>query len=488
MSDPPAQYDAPTIRGSETRTAEATKSDCESRLPCRFAGYELISELARGGMGIVFRARQLDLNRIVAVKMILDGRFANCDDVRRFQAEAESAAKLDHPGIVPIHEVGEHEGRHFFSMAFVDGESLSQRLQRGPLEIDDASSMMADVADAVHYAHGQGVIHRDIKPGNILIDEGDRPRVTDFGVAKQLSDDGMTVQGELIGTPGYMPPEQARGDEVTFASDVYSLGAVLYETLTGRAPFQSANQLDTLHQVLEDEVIPPRSLNSQVPHDLETITLKCLEKNPLDRYETAEEVADELRRHLNGESILAKPPCLTKRSRTWIRKNLLVASMSGLTTVALVAGMVGMAWRVRMEVKRADGLEGELIQLRDQIDTDTLRTALAQMQQAEFHRFWRLADSDRIALLAKEEAERDRSLGLLLAIEACKRYPHEEMNKDTRACVVLENLLGEDNLVDKNGVPLLGDKLLDRAQNLAGRTLTESEIKQFVTTPERKKR
>ena len=215
MSQTPPNLDAPTIQSqSDTAAGNESRRCASTSWPVRFGRYELLEQVAKGGMGVVFRARQLDLNRTVAVKMIIDGVLANDDDIQRFLAEAESAAHLDHAGIVPIYEVGQHDGRHFFSMAFVDGESLAGRLTSGPLESREAASLIADVADAIEYAHGQGVIHRDLKPGNILLDQCGRPRVTDFGVAKQVSspDRGLTIQGELLGTPSYMPPEQARGD------------------------------------------------------------------------------------------------------------------------------------------------------------------------------------------------------------------------------------------------------------------------------------
>ncbi|MGH7140235.1 MAG: serine/threonine-protein kinase, partial [Pirellulales bacterium] len=275
-----------------------------------FGEYELLAEIARGGMGVVFRARQTRLNRTVAVKMILAGELASHDDVRRFLSEAESAAGLDHPGIVPVYECGQIGGQHFFSMGFIEGQSLAALLAAGPLPPRRAAELVAEVADAVDYAHERGVIHRDLKPGNILLEQGGHPRVTDFGLAKRVaSDSNLTRSGQALGTPSYMPPEQASGklDAIGRAADVYALGAVLYAALTGRPPFQAATPLDTLLQVLEQEPVAPRQLNADVPRDLETIALKCLEKDPLKRYATAAELADELRRFLRGEPIAARP-------------------------------------------------------------------------------------------------------------------------------------------------------------------------------------
>jgi serine/threonine-protein kinase len=260
----------------------------------------LIEEIARGGMGVVFKARQKSLNRIVALKMILSGELARKEDVKRFYTEAEAAANLDHPGIVPIYEVGQCEGQHYFSMSFVEGQSLAEKVAQAPLESRDAAALVRAVAEAVHYAHQKGVIHRDLKPENILLDREGRARITDFGLAKQMEARGhLTSAGQVLGTPHYMPPEQASGnlEAIGPATDVYALGAVLYRLVTGRPPFQAANALDTLMQVIGQEPAAPRQLNPQVPRDLETIILKCLNKNPHRRYQTAEDLAQDLNRY-----------------------------------------------------------------------------------------------------------------------------------------------------------------------------------------------
>src|SRR5271165_6780868 len=262
-----------------------------------FGDYEIIREIARGGMGVVFQARQVSLNRPVALKMILAGQLANDTDVKRFYTEAEAAANLDHPGIVPIFEVGQHEGQHYFSMGFVEGQSLAQRLADGPLPPREAAELIAKVAQAIEFAHQRGVNHRDLKPANILLDRNDNPRVTDFGLAKKLqTDSGLTGSGQIMGTPSYMPPEQAGGHrgEVGPEADVYALGATLYALVTGRPPFQAAAPMDTVIQVISDEPVPPRRLNASIPLDLETICLKCLEKDPRRRYGSARALAEEL--------------------------------------------------------------------------------------------------------------------------------------------------------------------------------------------------
>ena len=309
-----------------------------------FGDYELVEEIARGGMGVVYKARQVNLNRIVALKMILAGQLAGEDDVKRFYTEAEAAAKLDHPGIVPIFEIGEHEGQHYFSMGYIEGSSLANRVADGPLPPREAAEMVVKIAAAVEYAHQQGIIHRDLKPANVLLDANGQPRVTDFGLAKQMKvDSGLTGTGQILGTPSYMPPEQAAGksDEIGPAADVYALGAILYCLLTGRPPFQSSNPMDTLLAVLDQEPVPPRQLNAQTPWDLETIALKCLVKSPPRRYATARELADELERYLAGRPILARPVGRVERAWRWCKRNPVVASLSAAICLAIVGIAIG---------------------------------------------------------------------------------------------------------------------------------------------------
>ncbi|MFI5461465.1 MAG: protein kinase [Isosphaerales bacterium] len=301
----------------------------------------MIREIARGGMGVVFRARQVSLNRTVALKMILAGQLANETDVKRFYTEAEAAANLDHPGIVPIFEVGQHEGQHYFSMGFVEGQSLSQRLAEGPLPAREAAELIRRVSESIEYAHQHGVIHRDLKPANILLDPEGNPRVTDFGLAKKVQgDSGLTGSGQIMGTPSYMPPEQAGGKrgEVGPAADVYALGATLYALVTGRPPFQAATPMDTVIQVISDEPVPPRRLNATVPRDLETICLKCLEKDPRRRYGSARALAEELNRFLSGEPIVARPVGPAERAVKWVRRRPVIASLAAGVVLALVLG------------------------------------------------------------------------------------------------------------------------------------------------------
>jgi hypothetical protein len=278
-------------------------------LPCRFGDYELREEIGRGGMGVVYRARQASLGRDVAVKMILRGNLASEADHERFAAEAQAAARLDHPGIVPVYEVGEVNGRPYFSMKYVSGTTLAQRLADGPLPPREAARLLSTVARGIHFAHMRGVLHRDLKPSNILIDTDGEPHVTDFGLAKQIeAGETLTKTGAVLGTPAYMAPEQAAGQrgQVGPASDVYSLGVILYHMLTGRPPFQAASPAEMVLLVLEQDPVPPRMLNPKADRDLEMIALRCLQK-PIDlRYPSAAALADDLDAYLNNESISAR--------------------------------------------------------------------------------------------------------------------------------------------------------------------------------------
>src|SRR5213594_4071776 len=273
----------------------------------RFGDYELLEEIAQGGMGIVYKARQMSLNRMVAVKMILAGQFATAQIAQRFRGEAAAAGTLQHPNIVAIHEIGMHEGQHFFSMDYVEGQNLAQLVGIRPLPPHKAARYVKVIAEAIHYAHQQGILHRDLKPSNVLIDAAtDQPRVTDFGLAKRIDgESSLTVTGQVLGSPNFMPPEQAGGNrgKVGRHSDVYGLGAIFFYTLTARAPFQGATLETTIHEVLNTEPLSPRLLNPSVPRDLETICLKCLEKEPARRYGSVQELADELGRFNRGQPI-----------------------------------------------------------------------------------------------------------------------------------------------------------------------------------------
>jgi len=292
-------------------------------LPRRFGDFELLSELGRGGMGIVYRARQLSLDRIVALKMILGGRLAPAADLARFRAESRSVAQLNHPQIVPVYEVGEEAGQPYFTMKYVDGTTLARRLAEGPMPAREAAAILAPVARAIHYAHEQGVLHRDLKPSNILLDVDGGPHVSDFGLAKRVEgNDPLTLTGAILGTPCYMAPEQAAGTRGKLgpASDVYSLGTMLYQMLTGRPPFQAASPVDTVLLVLEQDPLPPRLLNPRADRELEMISLKCLQKPPDLRYPSAAALADDLESYLVDEPIAARSGLLSQVVMRWFRE------------------------------------------------------------------------------------------------------------------------------------------------------------------------
>ena len=314
----------------------------ECQLPRAFGEYELLEEIAHGGMGIVYRARQKSLDRIVAVKLLQFGSLSSAEYVKRFRAEASAAASLQHPNIVSVHEVGVHEGQHYLVMNFVNGPPLSRLAGQGPLPAKTAAAYLECIAEAVHCAHEHGILHRDLKPSNVLIDENNRPQVTDFGLAKRMDgESSLTLSGQVLGSPNYMPPEQASAEhgKVTRRSDVYGLGAILYHLLTGRPPFQTASLNEAIQQVTQVEPVAPRLLNPSVPVDLETICLKCLEKETGRRYPTAQMVADELCRFLNGESIQARPVGMLERFWRWCRRKPLVASLCAVTAAAIVGGL-----------------------------------------------------------------------------------------------------------------------------------------------------
>ncbi len=319
--------------------------------------YEILERVGRGGMGIVYRARQRSLNRIVALKVLGGGDLASPAALARFRREAEAAAKLDHPNIVPIYEVGEYEANPFLVMKFIEGASLAERMNEFVLSgrregsaggAADArhremeiTRLVALVARSVHYAHGRGVLHRDVKPANILLDREDRPHLTDFGLARLLdAPPGLTVTSELLGTPAYMSPEQAASRPVSAASDIYSLGAVFYELLTGRRPFDAKQPAEVIQQVLQEEPIHPRTINPSIPRDLATICLKCLDKEPARRYASGLELAEDLERWQRCEPIRARPTSPILQLRRWARRNPAVAAL----ILTLAGGLAMTLW------------------------------------------------------------------------------------------------------------------------------------------------
>jgi WD40 repeat protein len=368
----------PTAPGGETPhpAAQTVRLAPPAGTGTRVGGYELMEVLGRGGMGVVWKARQLQANRLVALKLVLAGELAGDADVRRFQEEAEIAAGLDHPNLVPLYEVGEDQGRHFFSMRLIGGGHLGQHLAHFRERPREVAALLLVVARAVQHAHQHGLLHRDLKPGNILLSRrasslacppsppgqagslSYEPHVADFGLARRLErGPGLTRSGAVVGTPEYMAPEQARGERnLTTATDVYGLGAVLYTLLTGQPPFRGRNDLETLEQVVNRAAAGPRSLNPRVDRDLETICLKCLHKEPARRYATAAELALDLERYLNHEPIRARPAGRLRHAWSWCRRNPAVAVLSAALLLSLVAGVIvsaGLAWRALAEADTA---------------------------------------------------------------------------------------------------------------------------------------
>jgi hypothetical protein len=342
--------------------------------PPHIPGYEVLGVLGRGGMGVVYRARQTELNRPVALKLSLAGAYADPREVARFRREAEAAARLQHPHVVQVYDVGEYDGHAYFAMELLEGGSLARKLGGTPQPARPAAELVQTLARALHHAHQRGILHRDLKPANVLLAADGTAKVSDFGLARRLDGQlSLTPTGLVLGTPSYMPPEQAGGDNraVGPAADVYALGAVLYELLTGRPPFKAATSFDTLLQVMTDDPVPPRRLAPGVPRDLETVCLKCLQKDPTKRYGSAEALAEDLGRWLKGEPIRARPAGRGERLWRWCRRNPALAAVTGLAAAALaaVAGLsLGFVWNLRLEQQRtraalreAEGLTASLV-------------------------------------------------------------------------------------------------------------------------------
>ncbi len=347
-----------SVPGLDSLLQRETESASRPKLPDSIAGYQIIRELGRGAMGVVYMARQRGLKRLVALKMILSGDVAGEHELNRFRAEANAVAQLQHPGIIQIYEVGEDNGRPFFSLEFVDGASLQQKIKDNPLLPREAAAMLQKMAEAMAYAHSRGVIHRDLKPANVLLTSSGEPKIGDFGLAKKLDDDesAMTRTGAVLGTPSYMSPEQASGlnQEVGPLSDVYSLGAVFYDLLTGRPPFRGTSVMDTLLQLRTREPVAPRELQPGIPRDLETICLKCLQKDRTKRYADAQALADDLKRYLNGEAILARPVSRFEKTWRWCRRNPFKAVTAALGIIGVIAYAVTVSLLLSMVNEQKD--------------------------------------------------------------------------------------------------------------------------------------
>ena len=349
-SELPDSHETPTLAGPDAVIGDFVV-DADA-----VPGYDLLGELGRGGMGVVYKARDQNLKRTVALKMILSGAHASDEDMQRFQIEAEAVAKLQHPNIVQIYEVSEHEGRPYIALEFADGGSLDEKIAGKPQDQQESAQLIETLAGAMQLAHENDIIHRDLKPANILLNTDGEPRITDFGLAKRMDEDSnQTKSGAVMGTPSYMAPEQAGGksDILGPATDTYALGAILYHMLAGRPPFRAATQLDTIMQVLTEEPVAPRKLNPALAVDLETICLKCLEKDVHRRYESAAALGEDLRRFQSGEPILARPVTVVERSWKWAKRRPAVAGMISVSALALM-GLVlfGLSYNTQLKKQR----------------------------------------------------------------------------------------------------------------------------------------
>jgi serine/threonine-protein kinase len=370
-SDPPggtpprgrSPTELPTIHGYALKgndPQESVPRPAQAALPT-VPGYEVQGVLGHGGVGVVYRARHLRLNRAVALKMLLAGPYARPEELERFLREAQAVAGLRHPNVVQVYDVGDADGRPYFTMELVEGGSLSQKLAGAPQPAAWAASLVATLAGAVHVAHQRGVVHRDLKPANVLLTEDGMPKVTDFGLARRLEEGGgLTLSGQPLGTPSYMAPEQARGEKGAIgpATDVYALGAILYELLTGRPPFRAETATATLQQVLTDEPVPPGRLNPAVPRDLQTICLKCLDKEPAQRYASALALAEDLRRFERREPITVRPAGTLERAAKWVRRRPTAAALLA-AGVLMLAGITAAAvWYADDRARRHTEAQG----------------------------------------------------------------------------------------------------------------------------------
>ena len=420
---------------------------------CKIDGYEILDELGRGAMGVVYHARQKDLGRSVALKRIVAGQLAGEEEIRRFRLEAEAAATLEHPGIVPIFEIGEYDDQPYFSMGYVAGGSLSDLLKEGPLEPEKAARISLELADSVGYAHSKGILHRDLKPGNILIDENGRTRITDFGLAKRLDGTSeLTASGQILGTPSFMAPEQASGKihEVREPADLYALGAILYHMLCGHPPFRAASQIDTLIQVVTDDPIPPKEVNRNVPVDLNTICLKCLEKKPENRYASVEEFGEDLKRFIESKPILARPRGPLLQVVKWMNRHralsvaLSICLLFLITVVCLSIGMAiqqaNAATKLRNEKNKTDNA---LIDLKDQITETEKQEKLARAAQWQAEQAMRAGEAQKLAALSQANLQDFPQRAVLLAREAIEVTRRQEEPIEPMAEIALRGALSK---------------------------------------------
>jgi WD40 repeat protein len=403
---------------------------------CRLGDYELLGEIARGGMGVVYRARQLSLNRLVAVKVLPGGQQAQASYIKRFRREAEAAASLNHPNIVAIHEVGEHDGQLFFSMALIEGRSLAELIRDRPLPARQAAQLLRTIATAIAFAHGRRVLHRDLKPSNVVLDNLGAPHITDFGLAKRADADGnLTVTDEVLGSPNYMAPEQADPDlgPTTPASDLYSLGAMLYHLLVGRPPFLAETVPQTLRLAAEGGPVSPHLLNPEVPRDLETICLKCLETDPRHRYASAQEMADELDRFLRNEPIRARPIGAMAKTGRWCRRKPALASAIGVVaSLVLVVAIGSPLALVRIQRER------EVSESARRQEAASRRRAQAAEQEAKEQLYTALVEQAHASVRSGEIGQRLRALDAIRRAAAISNTV--ELRREALSALALPDL------------------------------------------------
>jgi serine/threonine protein kinase len=446
----PADLAAQHLTKAETRaffdddTPDARRAARQAPLvvPKSVANYEILGVLGRGGMGVVYKARQPGLKRLVALKMILAGGHASAEDLARFRCEAEAVAHLQHPNVVQVFEIGEDDGRPFFSLEFVEGTSLAQKLAGKPQTPRQAAEMIHVLAGAVAAAHARGIVHRDLKPSNILVSQEGTLKITDFGLAKRLEDEaaGQTHTGSILGTPDYMSPEQASGriHEIGPASDIYALGAMLYEMLAGRVPLRGASVFDTLQQVVAKEPLAPTQLDPKVPRDLETICLKCLRKDPAKRYPRVDDLAEDLRRFLAGEPILARPVSRPERAWRWCKRNPRVAALSGAMVLMVLAwaasaSQVALKFRQKNEqiaVALDDAQRGwSSAEANLQVAQENQREAKHQAEVAKINEE-KAKENERRARLQETEAKHQATLAQQQALHAETNAKQAEANAE----------------------------------------------------------
>lgn len=475
-----SMLEAPTHR-SAPRPLLVPGPTSQLSCPPVLEDFEFVSEIARGGMGVVFLAKQRSLDRVVAVKMVLPARLGSPADVAQFRVEARAAANLQHPSIVRVFEVGEQEGQHYYTMEYIQGESLAERLRHGPLGANDAASLLIPVAEAVQHAHDRGVVHRDLKPGNILLDREGSPHVTDFGLATRGGRDSARPTG-MAGTPSFMSPEQAGGREADVGplSDVYSLGAVLYAAVTGRPPFEAASDWETTLLVLEQPPAPPSLLNRSIPRDIEAIAMKCLQKAPAARYRSARQVADDLRRFLAGEPVFARRGDWLYLARGWLRRNLLLAGISSLATGLLLAFTCLVALAYGAESRSRLALEAQLAELQGELAAVSAARRKVDQDLQEWRELGARQTTERLLVASRMAATSDPELANALLCEATRW----ELASPTGLVTELIELWGSrftmpDGTTTPASRPATLTKWLEFARSQGARELTEPERRQL---------